>query len=125
MARYFLGTEGTLLIERRTTPRYDVELDVQLTPAAGGAPIRGTTKDISELGVQVVLPGTLPEGGIADFSCAAFGGRVQAIWSRAEGTQVRIGLRFISLAPRERDALFGLIASLRRDLSTRRASARV
>jgi c-di-GMP-binding flagellar brake protein YcgR len=115
MARYFLGADGNLLVERRSSPRYDIELAIEVGFAADGSPIRGVTRNLSEAGVQVVLPAPLPTGGPIRIACDAFVGTTEEIWRREEGSEVRIGMQFVGLSPNARNAIQLLIAEARRE----------
>lgn len=113
MARYFFGIDGTMLVERRSTPRYDLGVGIEVTFAGGGS-IRGMTQNISEAGMQIVLPKAIVEGRLVDFECPDLAGSAQVVWMRDEGSSARVGLRYISLSPEDRDSLVALIADLRR-----------
>jgi hypothetical protein len=114
MWHYILAGDGGLIVERRATPRYDVELSVHIGVWVGGASMRGMTTNISESGMQVVIPTPIAEGTVVRFECPLFGGTVQVVWSRGEGSQTRLGLKFVTLAERDREALQELLTSLRK-----------
>ena len=123
MARYFFGVDGMMLVERRSTPRYDLEVGIEMKLAGGGS-IRGMTQNISEAGMQIVLSKAISEGRLVDFECPDFAGSAQIVWTRDEGPNVRVGLRYISLSPADRDSLSGLIADLRKKQSEEAVAAR-
>lgn len=114
MTRYFLGTDGHVLVERRANPRYDVELDVEVTVVGGGAPLKGRTKDLSLAGMQLILPKAIRGGRVVDFSCPTFAGTAQAVWCHETDTEVHLGLRFVSLSPRDHEALVDVVTRLKR-----------
>ncbi len=123
MARYFFGIDGTMLVERRSTPRFDAGIAINVMVAGGGS-IRGMTQNISEAGMQIVLPKAVSEGRLVDFECPDFAGSAQVVWMREDGPNVRLGLRYISLAQDDRDSLVALIADLRQKRSSELLLAR-
>ena len=114
MARYFMGGDGTLLVERRANPRFDVEMPVRASPAAGGDPMDGMTVNISESGAQLLLAGAVPAGAYLNLEVDRFRWTGQVVWSRAETSGARVGLRFTWLGAKDRDGLLELIEHIKR-----------
>lgn len=119
MALYFLSPDGYLAIDRRATPRYDVTLAVEAAVTANGDPVVGMTKDVSESGMQLLLPTDVAEGTVIGFTCPHFAGSARVVWNRPEGSYVRMGVRFTSLSSGSRDRLLDLIADLKKQQLTR------
>jgi hypothetical protein len=116
MGRYILAGDGTFIIERRAAPRYDVELSVRVgLYGAGNKSIRGITTNISEWGVQLLIPSPLPSGAVLNFECSDFAGTGEVVWSRDEGDQVRLGMKLVSMSNTDRQTLRELLSSLTRE----------
>jgi c-di-GMP-binding flagellar brake protein YcgR len=115
MGRYILAGDGSLIVERRATPRYDVSLNVEIGVWADNHSIQGMTTNLSEDGLQVVLPSPVVDGGLLRIECETFGALAEVMWSRKEEDRYRLGLKFISLTSKDRIAVRDLITNLRRE----------
>ncbi len=118
MGHYILAGDGTFIVERRMAPRYEVAMSVRLgIVEAESDSIGGIATNISEWGVQVLVPTSVADGTTIDFSCPYFRGTAETVWSRREGAQVRMGMKFLSMPGVERLKLRELLGNLARERS--------
>lgn len=115
MGRYILAGDGSLIVERRATPRYDVSLQLEIEIWAGNQLIQGVTSNLSENGLQVVVPVAVADRSLLRIEAKPFKALGEVIWSREDEQGYRLGLQFISLSSKARNALRDLIADLVRE----------
>lgn len=123
MGHYILAGDGSLIVERRATPRYDVAIAAQVTLEAGNRQVDGMITNLSESGVQVVVSVELQDGNVLAIRAPSFEGSAQVMWWREEGAQVRAGLKFVTLASKDREAIRNLLSGLRQKEEGARMSA--
>lgn len=115
MGRYILAGDGSLIVERRATPRYDVSLQVEIEIWAGNQLFQGVATNLSENGLGVVIPVAVADRSLVRIEAKAFKALGEVIWSREDEKGYRVGLQFVSLASKDRNALRDLIADLVRE----------
>ena len=114
MGHYILAGDGSLIVERRATPRYDIEMSVRIRVGDSDIFVDGTIINLSESGAQIVARITLEDGDKIEIRCPTFAGSAQVMWKHEEGARVRAGLQFVALTPKDREAIRNLLAGLRR-----------
>jgi hypothetical protein len=82
---------------------------------ADGDWIQGITTNLSDRGVQVLIPSPIPEGKVVDFECSLFAGTGEVVWIRDEGDQVRLGMKLVPVSGKDRRALGDLLSSLTKE----------
>ena len=115
MGRYILAGDGSLIVERRATPRYDVSLQVDIEIWAGSQALQGVTTNLSENGLQVVVPQRVAERALLRIESKTFKALGEVVWSREDEHGCRLGLQFVSLTSKDRNAVRNLIAELVRE----------
>lgn len=118
MGHYILAGDGSLVLERRAVPRYEVSLGVQIGVWDGETSLQGVMTNISQTGAQVVIQSMLEENAVLKFECRAFGGIAEVMWTRREGDQIAAGLKFVSLSQKDQIALRNLISTLTKQQET-------
>jgi len=112
MWRYIMAGDGELIVERRATVRYEAELSARISVGSGRDAIRGITTNVSDAGVQMLIPSPVEVGTVLNFESTLFAGTGEVMWSREENGQVRVGLKFLSMSNKDRETLRDLLGKL-------------
>jgi hypothetical protein len=105
-------------MSRRSAPRYEVELSVQLVTTAA---VRGVSRNISTSGILVHATRPLPKGTRVRLEPLLSGGTAEVVWVRETKenaddpfSEADIGLKFVLLPQHDRETISALVESLRR-----------
>ncbi len=112
MGHYILAGDGSLIVERRATPRYDIEMSVRVRLRGSDTAVDGMIIDLSESGARIVVRAALEDGETIEIRCPTFAGTAQVVWKHEEGARVRAGLKFVTLSPKDREAIRSLLSGL-------------
>src|SRR5690606_18882922 len=74
MGHYILAGDGSLIVERRATPRYDIEMSVRVRLRGSDTAVDGMIIDLSESGARIVVRAALEDGETIEIRCPTFAG---------------------------------------------------
>ncbi len=113
MGHYILAGDGNLIVERRATPRYEIELPACVTLTDGQTELEGTIINLSEAGARIVLPTGIEDGDVIEIRCPTFDVSAQVIWKQTEGEVLRAGVKFVRVTATHARVIESLLARAR------------
>ena len=91
-------------------PRCELRVSFTLILHHPAGKFHGLTRNISESGMLVASTTTRPHGAPVYFESQIFSGEAVVIWTReTDEGKVLLGLKFVSLSRRDRNALHALL----------------
>ena len=91
-------------------PRYGISVSLILLFHDPKGRFRGVTRNISESGMLVVSTAMRRRGSPVQFESSIFSGGAEVIWTREDHEgEMLLGLKFIELSNRDRNALHKLL----------------